>query len=218
MRLHKEGTVSIILSLIVGSILVYLGSLFSEYFIVQLILDLGAIYIVWMVLYFFRNPDRKFNAVEGNIYSPVDGKVVAIERVHVDEYLNEERIQISVFMSPFNVHINWSPISGIVKYFKYHPGKFLVAWHPKSSTLNERTTYVVENENGKTVLFRQIAGALARRIVHYKEEKDTVGACEEFGFIKFGSRVDIFIPIDSKVTCKIDDKVQGRRSVLAEFN
>jgi phosphatidylserine decarboxylase len=120
-------------------------------------------------------------------------------------------------MSPFNVHINWSPIAGVVKYFKYHPGKFLVAWHPKSSTLNERTTYVVENKEGKSVLFRQIAGALARRIVHYKEEGNKVGACEEFGFIKFGSRVDVFIPVDSKVKVEIDQKVQGRLSVLAEM-
>lgn len=217
MGLHKEGTVSIILAIIVGAILMYFGSLFSEYFLVQLILDLGALYIVWMVIYFFRKPNRPFNAVEGNVYSPVDGKVVAIERVHVDEYLNEERIQISVFMSPFNVHINWSPISGVVKYFKYHPGKFLVAWHPKSSTLNERTTYVVENSNGKSVLFRQIAGALARRIVHYKDTLDKVGACEEFGFIKFGSRVDVFIPVDSKVKVEIDQKVQGRTSILAEM-
>tara|TARA_R110002050_G_scaffold200591_1_gene335512 strand:+ start:56324 stop:56977 length:654 start_codon:yes stop_codon:yes gene_type:complete len=217
MSLHKEGTVSIILAIIVGSILVYLGSLFSNYFIVQLILDLGAIYIVWMVLYFFRVPNRRFNAVEGNVYSPVDGKVVAIEKVFVDEFLKEERIQISVFMSPFNVHINWSPISGVVKYFKYHPGKFLVAWHPKSSTLNERTTYVVENENGKSVLFRQIAGAMARRIVHYSEVGDSIGACEEFGFIKFGSRVDVFIPVDSTVKVTIDQKVSGRTSVLAEM-
>jgi len=217
MRLHKEGTVSIILALIVGSILIYIGSLFSEYFIVQLILDLGAVYIIWMVVYFFRNPDRRFNAVDGNVYSPVDGKVVAIEKVFVDEYLNEERIQVSVFMSPFNVHINWTPIAGVVKYFKYHPGKFLVAWHPKSSTLNERTTYVVEHKNGKSVLFRQIAGALARRIVHYSKEGDTLTDCEEFGFIKFGSRVDVFLPLDSVVKVKIDEKVSGRTSVLAEL-
>lgn len=217
MRLHKEGTVSIILTLLVGSLLVYLGSLFKDYFFVQILLNLGAIYIVWMVVYFFRKPDRKFNALAGNVYSPVDGKVVAIEKVFVDEYLQEERIQISVFMSPFNVHINWSPIAGVVKYFKYHPGKFLVAWHPKSSTLNERTTYVVENEKGQTVLFRQIAGALARRIVHYKEKGDKMGACEEFGFIKFGSRVDVFIPVDSKVKVAINQKVNGRTSVLAEM-
>ncbi|UTW67228.1 phosphatidylserine decarboxylase family protein [bacterium SCSIO 12643] len=217
MRLHKEGTVSIILALIFGSFLVYLSTIFSEYFIIRLILQLGAVYVVWMVIYFFRKPHRTCSPVEGNIYSPVDGKVVAIERVFEDEYLKTECLQISVFMSPFNVHINWSPVSGIVKYFKYHPGKFLVAWHPKSSTLNERTTYVVENENGKPVLFRQIAGALARRIVHYKEEGDQLDACEEFGFIKFGSRVDVFIPVDAKVQVELDQKVQGRRSVLAEF-
>lgn len=215
MRLHKEGTVSIILALIVGTSLIYLGSLLPEYLWAQIILDLGAIYIVWMVVYFFRVPNRPFEAVEGNVYSPVDGKVVAIEKVFVDEFLNEERIQISVFMSPFNVHINWSPISGVVKYFKYHPGKFLVAWHPKSSTLNERTTYVVENKSGKSVLFRQIAGALARRIVHYKDTSDSLEACEEFGFIKFGSRVDVFIPVDSEVLVNVEDKVSGRLSVLA---
>jgi len=217
MRLHKEGTVSIILGLIVGSILVYLGTIFSTYFVVQVILNLGAVYIVFMVLYFFRVPNRSYNAIDGMVYSPVDGKVVAIENVFVDEYLNEERIQVSVFMSPYNVHINWSPIAGVVKYFKYHPGKFLVAWHPKSSTLNERTTYVVEGASGKRILFRQIAGAMARRIVHYKEEGDKIEACEEFGFIKFGSRVDVFLPLDAKIQVKLNQKVQGRRSVLAEM-
>lgn len=217
MRLHKEGTVSIILGLIVGSILVYLGTVFQEYFIVQLILNLGAIYIVFMVLYFFRVPNRSYNAVDGMVYSPVDGKVVAIEKVFVEEYLNQECIQVSVFMSPYNVHINWLPISGVVKYFKYHPGKFLVAWHPKSSTLNERTTYVVEDKNGRSVLFRQIAGAMARRIVHYAKVNDKVSACEEFGFIKFGSRVDVFLPLDAKVQVKLHQKVQGRRTILAEM-
>lgn len=217
MRLHKEGTVSIILGLIVGSILVYLGTIFSTYSLAQLILNLAAVYIVFMVLYFFRVPNRSYTAMDGMVYSPVDGKVVAIENVFVDEYLNEERIQVSVFMSPYNVHINWSPIAGVVKYFKYHPGKFLVAWHPKSSTLNERTTYVVEGSNGKSVLFRQIAGAMARRIVHYKEEGDQLNACEEFGFIKFGSRVDVFLPLDARVQVKLNQKVQGRRSVLAEM-
>ncbi len=217
MSLHKEGTVSIILGLIVGSILVYLGSFFTDYYVVQVILNLGAVYIIFMVLYFFRKPNRSCNPVDGMVYSPVDGKVVAIEKTFVDEYLNEERIQVSVFMSPYNVHINWSPIAGIVKYFKYHPGKFLVAWHPKSSTLNERTTYVVEDKNGKSVLFRQIAGAMARRIVHYKNEGDQVGACEEFGFIKFGSRVDVFLPLDSKIQVELNQKVIGRQSILAEM-
>lgn len=217
MRLHKEGTVSIIIGLILGSILVYIGTIFSDYYIVRMILNLGAIYIVFMVLYFFREPVRAFNALDGMVYSPVDGKIVAIEKVFVDEFLNEERIQVSVFMSPYNVHINWAPIAGVVKYFKYHPGKFLVAWHPKSSTLNERTTYVVENDKGQSVLFRQIAGAMARRIVHYKNVGDQVTACEEFGFIKFGSRVDVFLPLDAKVTVTLDQKVQGRTSVLAEM-
>jgi phosphatidylserine decarboxylase len=217
MRLHREGTVSIILGVFIGTILVYIGTLFSDYQIVQILFELVAVYIVFMVLYFFRVPNRHFTPKDGLVYSPVDGKVVAIEQVYVDEFLNEERIQVSVFMSPYNVHINWSPIAGIVKYFKYHPGKFLVAWHPKSSTLNERTTYVVERNDGKTVLFRQIAGAMARRIVHYKNEGDLLSAGEEFGFIKFGSRVDVFLPLDAKVTVALNDKVQGRISVLAEM-
>jgi len=217
MRLHREGTVSIILGVFIGTILVYIGTLFSDYQIVQILFELVAVYIVFMVLYFFRVPNRHFTPKDGLVYSPVDGKVVAIEQVYVDEFLNEERIQVSVFMSPYNVHINWSPIAGIVKYFKYHPGKFLVAWHPKSSTLNERTTYVVERNDGKTVLFRQIAGAMARRIVHYKNEGELLSAGEEFGFIKFGSRVDVFLPLDAKVTVALNDKVQGRISVLAEM-
>jgi phosphatidylserine decarboxylase len=217
MRLHREGTVSIILGVFIGTILVYIGTLFSDYQIVQILFELAAVYIVFMVLYFFRVPNRHCTPIDGLVYSPVDGKVVAIEQVFVDEYLNEERIQISVFMSPYNVHINWSPIAGIVKYFKYHPGKFLVAWHPKSSTLNERTTYVVERNDGKSVLFRQIAGAMARRIVHYKNEGDLLSAGEEFGFIKFGSRVDVFLPLDAKVNVALNQKVQGRTSVLAEM-
>lgn len=217
MRLHREGTVSIIISLLIGTLLVYVGTIFSNYIFIQWLFNLSAIYVVFTVVYFFREPKRSFNALEDLVYSPVDGKVVAIEKTVVDEYLNEERIQISVFMSPLNVHINWAPVGGIVKYFKYHPGKFLVAWHPKSSTLNERTTTVVEDSKGRNILFRQIAGAVARRIVHYKPTDSKVSTCEEFGFIKFGSRVDVFIPVNSEVRVEINQKVQGRRSVLAEL-
>lgn len=217
MRLHREGTVSIIIAIVIGSALAYVGTLFSEYAIVQWLFNLLAAYILFTVVYFFREPNRTYNAVDDMAYSPVDGKVVAIEKVFEDEYLKEERIQVSVFMSPLNVHINWSPIGGIVKYFKYHPGKFLVAWHPKSSTENERTTTVVEDNKGRSILYRQIAGAVARRIVHYKPEGSNVDVCEEFGFIKFGSRVDVFLPLDAEVKVKIDEKVQGRRSILAEL-
>lgn len=217
MRLHREGTVSIIIAIVIGSALAYVGTLFNDYVIVQWLFNLLAAYILFTVVYFFREPNRTYTAIEDMAYSPVDGKVVAIEKVFEGEYLKEDRIQVSVFMSPLNVHINWSPIGGIVKYFKYHPGKFLVAWHPKSSTQNERTTTVVEDKKGRSLLYRQIAGAVARRIVHYKPEGSKVDVCEEFGFIKFGSRVDVFLPLDAEIKVKIDDKVQGRRSILAEL-
>lgn len=216
MRIHKEGKRSIIISIITGVILIFIGQRVENIFI-TIGLYLLAIYIISIVVYFFRQPNRPYKTIAGEIYAPVDGKIVAIEKVHVQEFLNEERIQVSVFMSPTNVHINWSPISGVVTYFKYHPGKFLVAWHPKSSTLNERTTYVVKDEKGISILFRQIAGALARRIVHYKKEGDAICAGEEFGFIKFGSRVDVFLPIDAQIKVKINEKVEGRTSVIAQL-
>ena len=140
-----------------------------------------------------------------------------IEETEETEYFNDRRLQVSIFMSPVNVHVNRNPISGIVSYFKYHPGKFLVAWHPKSSTENERTTVVVKKDNGVEVLFRQIAGALARRIVWYVKEEDNVQQGEEFGFIKFGSRVDVFLPIGTKVTVNIGEKVIGGKTVIARF-
>ena len=148
---------------------------------------------------------------------PADGKVVVIEETTETEYLKDKRIQISVFMSPINVHINRNPISGVVKYFKYHPGKYLVAWHPKSSTENERTTVVTENSAGTPVLFRQIAGALARRIVWYVKEGDTVTQGDQFGFIKFGSRVDIFLPLGTNVKVAIGEVVKGGKTILAEL-
>ena len=148
---------------------------------------------------------------------PADGKVVVIEETEETEYFHDRRLQVSIFMSPTNVHVNRNPISGIVSYFKYHPGKFLVAWHPKSSTENERTTVVVKKANGVEVLFRQIAGALARRIVWYVKEEQTVTQGDEFGFIKFGSRVDLFLPIGTKVNVQIGDKVVGGKTIIATF-
>jgi phosphatidylserine decarboxylase len=154
---------------------------------------------------------------ENNIIAPADGKVVVIEEVTENEYFKDKRIQLSIFMSPINVHINRYPISGIVKYSKYHPGLFLVAWHPKSSTDNERTTIVVEHKNGREVLFRQIAGAMARRIVNYSKEGDTALQGDEFGFIKFGSRVDILLPLDIKINVSLEQPVKGRQTVIATF-
>ncbi|NVO84900.1 phosphatidylserine decarboxylase family protein [Hymenobacter terrestris] len=170
-----------------------------------------------ILLQFFRSPARRLFTHEDLIIAPADGKVVVIENVQEPEYFDDMRMQISIFMSPINVHITRNPISGIVRYFKYHPGNYLVAWHPKSSTKNERTTVVVESEAGPLVLFRQIAGAMARRIVWYVNEGDEVSQGEEFGFIKFGSRVDIFVPIDTEVKVQIGEKVKGGQTVIAQL-
>ncbi len=170
-----------------------------------------------IILQFFRSPSFAITTHNQHVICPADGKVVVIEEVDEPEFLKDKRIQISVFMSPVNVHVNRNPIAGIVKYFKYHPGKYLVAWHPKSSTENERTTIAIENESGVTVLFRQIAGALARRIVWYVKEGQEVEQGAQFGFIKFGSRVDIFLPLGTKVNVNLGDKVKGGRTILAEL-
>lgn len=176
----------------------------------------GIIFLIF--LQFFRSPKRNLVISSRSIVCPADGKVVAIEEVEEPEYFNgEKRIQVSVFMSPLNVHLNRYPISGRIAYSKYHPGKFLVAWHPKSSTENERNTVVVETEFGVSVLIRQIAGFVARRIVWYCHEDDVVKQGDELGFIKFGSRVDLFLPLDAKIKVEIDEKVQGGISILAEI-
>ena len=170
-----------------------------------------------LVAQFFRVPKRTLAAGPDELISPADGKVVTIEEIYESEYLDCKAIQISVFMSPINVHVNFNPISGVVKYFKYHEGLFLVAWHPKSSTDNERTTVVTEDSKGRKVLFRQIAGAVARRICWYVKEGDKVDQGKEFGFIKFGSRVDIMVPLESEIKVKIGDKVKGVETVLAKL-
>ncbi len=176
----------------------------------------GIVFLIF--LQFFRSPKRNLVISSRSIVCPADGKVVAIEEVQEPEYFNgEKRIQVSVFMSPLNVHLNRYPISGRVAYSKYHPGKFLVAWHPKSSTENERNTVVIETEFGVSVLIRQIAGFVARRIVWYCHEDDKVKQGDELGFIKFGSRVDLFLPLDAKIKVEIDEKVQGGISILAEI-
>ena len=167
-----------------------------------------------IILQFFRSPHFHISTDEKQVLCPADGKVVVIEETDETEFLKDKRIQISVFMSPVNVHVNRNPIAGVVKYFKYHPGKYLVAWHPKSSTENERTTIVIENSEGIPVLFRQIAGALARRIVWYVKEGDEVEQGQQFGFIKFGSRVDVFLPLGTKINVGIGEVVKGGRTVL----
>ena len=218
MTLHKEGTPSILLAL---AFLVITGLiaelLLRDLMVLRLLLwALGTFFLVVM-LQFFRKPDRTLEQDPKKIFAPADGKVVVIEQTHEDEYLKDERIQVSIFMSPVNVHINWYPISGVIKYFKHHHGKYLVAWDPKASTDNERTTVVVENKHGFPILIRQIAGALARRIVCYADTGQQAEQGEELGFIKFGSRVDVFLPIGTEILVQMDEAVTGNRTVIAEL-
>jgi phosphatidylserine decarboxylase len=218
MTIHKEGYTSIalcVLFIFVVNALIqfYLPEANTLKWIVYILSAL----LLFIILQFFRSPVLTLNAEETQVLCPADGKVVVIEETVETEFFKDKRIQVSVFMSPINVHINRNPISGVVKYFKYHPGKYLVAWHPKSSTENERTTVVTENSEGVAVLFRQIAGALARRIVWYVKEGDRVSQGHQFGFIKFGSRVDIFLPLNSKINVAINEVVKGGRTVLAEL-
>ena len=217
MGLHKEGKFILIFSLFLFAALSW-GStvLFPEMPVISYIIT-GALVLVYIwFLWFFRVPSIQINKGEKSILAPADGKVVVIENANESEYLKEDRIQISVFMSPLNVHQNRTPIAGKIKYFKYHPGKFLVAWHPKSSTENERTTVVME-QDGLLILFRQIAGIMARRIKWYVKEGDELGQGDEFGFIRFGSRVDTYIPLDATVKVKVGDVVKGGRTILAEL-
>jgi phosphatidylserine decarboxylase len=176
-----------------------------------------SIFFFCFVLYFFRNPKRNIITDDNKIIAPADGKVVVIEEVDVDEYFSEKKIQVSIFMSPSNVHVNRTPIGGEVKYTAYHPGKYLVAWHPKSSTENERTTIVIDNGSVE-VMMRQIAGKVARRIVYNLEEGDDVKQGLDFGFIKFGSRVDLFLPLDTKINVKLGQKVKGGITVVGEWD
>ncbi len=216
--IHKEGKVSILISLLVlfgiNALVFWLAP--DVIWLQDLILFASLVMLI-IVLQFFRNPTVITPLNESHVISPADGKVVVIEEVEETEFFKDKRIQVSVFMSPFNVHVNRNPIAGIVKFFKYHPGKYLVAWHPKSSTENERTTIVIEKSNGVQVLFRQIAGAMARRIVWYVKEGQAVKQGGEMGFIKFGSRVDIFLPLNTKIKVELNQVVKGGKSVIAEF-
>lgn len=216
--LHKEGKATILITLLVLFALnAGIQFLLPDYVLIQNIVIGISVVLLVIVLQFFRNPSFTPTIGDNLVVSPADGKVVVIEEVEEAEYFKGKRLQISVFMSPFNVHVNRNPIGGLVKYFKYHPGLYLVAWHPKSSTENERTTTVIEHKNGTEVLFRQIAGALAKRIVWYVKEGEYVAQTGEMGFIKFGSRVDIFLPVGTKVSVALNQKVKGGRTVLAEL-
>ena len=218
MTIHKEGYKILVLLLIV-MILFVLGAntfLISSVSGRRIIL-FGCAGLYLFVLMFFRKPNRSIEINEKLIYAPADGNIVAIEEVEEDEFFNEKRIQVSVFMTIFDIHMNSFPFSGRIKYMKYHPGKNLVAFLPKSSQLNEMSSVIIENENGTGVLVRQIAGALARRIVTYPKPGDNVKQGGELGFIKFGSRVDLFLPIGTKINVDIGQRVKGKKSVIAEF-
>ena len=212
---HKEGFKIITIT----SLIIVAGILLADAFIsiawLQKSIQIGLILLYVIVLQFFRNPKRNTLINDGQIRAPVDGKVVVIEEVFEPEYFKDKRLQVSIFMSPLNVHVTRYALSGTVKYSKYHPGKYLVAWHPKASTENERTTIVLENKTFGQVLYRQIAGALAKRIVNYATEGQEVVQGADAGFIKFGSRVDLFLPLNTTIDVKIGDKVKGGEQIVA---
>ena len=212
---HKEGYKIILIatiSFIVGLLLV---DKFVELSWLRLVLHLVLLFFFVMILQFFRNPNRSISPNDNQIVAPVDGKVVVIEEVYEAEYFKDKRLQVSIFMSPINVHVTRYALSGLVKFSKYHPGKYLVAWHPKASTENERTTVVIENKVFGEVMYRQIAGALAKRIVNYAEEGTQVVQGTDAGFIKFGSRVDIYLPLGTKVNVKLQEKAIGNKTIIA---
>ncbi len=219
MRLHREGT-----TIMLTTALVLLGLNLSAYYFLfrenstaMWLLGLVSLVIFVLIVQFFRIPKRAHTLDEKLVIAPADGTVVVIEETEESEYFKDKRRQVSIFMSPLNVHVNRNPLSGIVSYFRYYPGKYLVAWHPKSSTDNERTTVVIKQGNGVEVLMRQIAGALARRIIWYINEGDTVKQTEEMGFIKFGSRVDLYLPLDAKINVTMGQKTKGGVTVVAEL-
>ncbi len=214
---HKEGFKIIrnttIALLSINGITWYV---FSESIIIKLLTFTSVVFII-LILQFFRNPKRVSTVNSNQVIAPADGKIVVLEETLEHEYFKDRRIQVSIFMSPFNVHVNRYPITGEVKFTKYHPGKFLVAWHPKSSTENERTTIVVESENTGPILLRQIAGAVAKRIILYAKKGEKCSQGHDMGFIKFGSRVDLFLPLDAKINIKLNDIVKGGQTIIASF-
>jgi len=215
-RFHKEGYKIIVIAFILSITGILLAEKFIEIIWVVKAIQIVILAFLFIVLQFFRNPKRNTNLNENTIIAPVDGKVVVIEEVEEPEYFKDKRLQVSIFMSPINVHVTRYAMSGSVKYSKYHPGKYLVAWHPKASTENERTTIVLDNKVFGEVLYRQIAGALAKRIVNYAEEGTEVIQGADAGFIKFGSRVDLYLPIGTELNIKLGDVVKGGTEVVAK--
>jgi phosphatidylserine decarboxylase len=212
---HKEGTPSILLGTFITAIVLLASDNLIDTNWIKMTIQIITLLFLIIILQFFRNPKRTFILNEDQILSPVDGKVVVIEEVYEGEYFKDKRLQVSIFMSPINVHVTRYPMGGLIKFSKYHPGKFLVAWHPKASEENERTTIVVENKSFGEVLYRQIAGALAKRIVNYAEEGMQVIQGTDAGFIKFGSRVDLFLPLGTPINVVLNQKAIGGKTVIA---
>lgn len=212
---HKEGGKIILIATTLTVIFLLLADKFITNFWVLKTVQLVILFLLIMILQFFRNPKRPLTISDNQIIAPVDGQVVVIEEVFEPEYFKDKRLQVSIFMSPINVHVTRYPVSGTVKYSKYHPGKYLVAWHPKASTENERTTIVVENKVFGEILYRQVAGALAKRIVNYAVEGTQVEQGTDAGFIKFGSRVDLYLPLGTKINVSLKQKAIGAKTIIA---
>lgn len=217
MTIHKEGFKILGITLLVSTICTGSAALLFHSSWIWILVASACLVVFLLFLQFFRLPNRENRSSDGELVAPCDGKVVVIEEVEETEFFNDRRIQVSIFMSPLNVHANWTAVDGNVTYFKYHPGLFLVAWHPKSSTENERTTVVVKANNGKEVMMRQIAGAVARRIVWYVDKGSALRKGDQFGFIKFGSRVDLFFPLGTEINAKIGDVTVGNETVIARW-
>ena len=215
LKFHKEGAKIILISTFLATVII-LGcdKLLENHWLIMGI-QIVSLFLLIIVLQFFRNPNREIQANDNQIIAPVDGKVVVIEEVFENEYFKDKRLQVSIFMSPINVHVTRYAASGKVNFSKYHPGKFLVAWHPKASEENERTTIVIQTKNFGEILYRQIAGALARRIVNYAQEGMQVVQGQDAGFIKFGSRVDIFLPLGTKINVQLGEKAIGNKTIIA---
>ena len=217
MVIHKEGRKTILVSFLILTFI----NFFTFYLSLSLLQFYGilalSLFLFLFLVQFFRSPNIRINQNEKLLFSPAEGKIVIIDKVFEDEYFKANKLQISIFMSPLNVHVNRNPISGKVDYYKYHPGKYLLAWHPKSSKLNERNTIVINSKKNIKILMRQIAGTVARRIKCYIKKGDKVNQCEEFGFIKFGSRVDLFLPLDFKLDIKLGDKTYAGITKIGKF-
>ena len=218
MTIHREGhTILFILLIVLFALNWVVFAYYPQSPLIQNSAILVSVIFYLLILQFFRNPLFEISKNSKHVLAPADGKVVVIEETEEIEYFKARRKQISIFMSPVNVHVNRAPVSGVISFFKYHPGKYLVAWHPKSSVENERTTVAVKMQDGAEVLFRQIAGALARRIKWYIHEGQPIEQGQEFGFIKFGSRVDVFLPLDATITVKVGEITKGGRTIIAEL-